>query len=269
MRRLLLLKLIAGEKIVVIERPKREASQISIIDREGHVTNRVNLGIEFWAAGESEDHSYIYVTNGSGFWRLSYLQLGELKPGGVHLNAEPVNGVPTLEMLPYEGSLQGAVVPEPDVPTMIFQCSSYLIVGTVAGALYFVPLNSSGSDVVRRQVGKSTPQDPKSEPIFDGGCLGNDSAYTIGIASRGQVILCYLKDLKIADHVNYNDDRGHPGLAEIGERGQAPTEFMSIGDLDIRYWDTSSKTLSLRWAAALETSDFPDLGRRYCQIVDL
>jgi hypothetical protein len=37
-------------------------------------------------------------------------------------------------------------------------------------------------------------------------------------------------------------------------------EFISVGDLDIRYWTASDRKLSLRWAVALEDNKWPDLG---------
>ena len=168
-------------------------------------------------------------------------------------------------MIPYEALLKGTPTSEPDVPSTLFQCGRYVLVGTVAGALYFVPTGNSSQEVVRRQVGKVTPEYPRDEPIFTA-AVSENLAYTIGISQRGQVILWDMKKHAIVDHVNYDDDRGHPGMAQRGEKGLKTRGIFNIRDFDIRYWNAEMSKLSLIWAIAIEGKGWsrPTLERHAC-----
>lgn len=281
MRREALLGLLPDNRIMVIDRAS--TSQVKILDRSGRIGNSISVKLkhsivdnDFWAAGLSDDNSTIYVANTFGVWKLDYHAIANRKNGdNSDLEAEPVRIEDNFTMIPYEALLKGTPTSEPDVPSTLFQCGRYVLVGTVAGALYFVPTGNSSQEVVRRQVGKVTPEYPRDEPIFDGGCLAENLAYTIGISQRGQVILWDMKKHAIVDHVNYDDDRGHPGMAQRGEKGLKRGEFLSIGDFDIRYWNAEMSKLSLIWAIAIEGKGWStDLGaaclpdQRECIVYD-
>ncbi|MET4371038.1 hypothetical protein ABIA99_003732 [Bradyrhizobium sp. LB12.1] len=219
---------------------------------------------EVTAAGQPSNGKDLYLVGGKG---AALLDLGDIDTAQQRkastISLKRSTDWVHFEYLTYEGMLpSGAgIVPEPDLPGTVSICPSTYLIGTVAGAVYFAPRGGATDDVKRRQVGHGDPKQPRQEPVLSTGCLEQRLGYSVTLnAEMGQVILWNLQDNTVLDQVKSSDKNGHPGVALGATNGADGSEFMSIGDFDIRIWSTKGKKLALKAEHDFDDSEDPDLG---------
>jgi hypothetical protein len=126
-------------------------------------------------------------------------------------------------------------------PTTLAVCKDWLMVGSEEGIINFVPETGDPTKAILRQVSK---QDRDQRSILDAGCLGPNLAYTVSEDASRQILIWDLDTQAVVSSVSA-DKFGHPGIALAGVPAKSGTQFLSVGDIDIRLWSIQNKKLKL------------------------